>query len=71
VWEIKDLLEIIRNEVEARELSEHVKANNDVKKQNPKNGGSIASLVANGAPDKNTFTIKCAFCGKPHYSASV
>ena len=30
VWEIKDLLEIIRNEVEARELSEHVKANNEV-----------------------------------------
>ena len=47
VWEIKDLLEIIRNEVEARELSEHVKANNEVKKvQNPKNGGLIASLPA-------------------------
>ncbi len=57
-WEIKDLLEIIRNEVEARELSEHVKTNNEVKKvQNPNNGGSIASLVANRAPDKKTFTI--------------
>ncbi len=26
--------------------------------------------MANEAPDKNTFAIKCAFCGKPHYSAS-
>ena len=71
VWEIKELLEIIRNEVEARELSEHVKTNNEVKKvQNPKNGGSMPSLVANGDPDKDTFTIKGAFCRKPHYSFS-
>ena len=30
-WVIKDLLEIIRKEVEARELSEQVKANNEIR----------------------------------------
>ena len=32
VWEIKELLEIIRKEVEARELSDHVIADSERKK---------------------------------------
>lgn len=71
VWAIRDLLEIVPKEVEARELSEHVKANNDTKRaQTPRNVSSAASLVAQCAQGKNSFTIKRAFCGKQHYSAS-
>ena len=35
VWEIGELLAIIRKEVEAGELSEHVKADNERKKPPP------------------------------------
>ena len=73
VWVIKDLLELIRKEVEARELSEHVKVTNEVKRSpntNAKNVGSISSLLAQGGQDKGSVMIKCAFCTKPHYSAS-
>ena len=57
VWVIKDLLELIRKEVEARELSEHVKVTNKVKRSpntNAKNVGSISSLVAQGGQDKGS-----------------
>ena len=63
VWVIKDLLELIRKEVEARELSEHVKVTNEVKQSpntNAKNVGSISSLVAQGGQDKGSVMIKCA-----------
>ena len=73
VWVIKDLLELIRKEVEARELSKHVKANNEVKRlpnTNAKNVGSIASLVAQGGQEKGPVMIKCVSCAKPHYPAS-
>ncbi len=67
VWVIKDLLEIIRKEVEARELSEQVKANNDSKKPPPPKFPTISSLTAQEAAGVH---IKCAYCGKQHYSAS-
>ena len=48
VWVINDLLARIQREVEARVLSERVKTNNDIKKQNPtpKGSGSTTSLIA-------------------------
>jgi hypothetical protein len=35
LWVISDLLAMIQREVEARELSEHVKTNNEVRKPSP------------------------------------
>ena len=64
VWVIKDLLELIRKEVEARELSEHVKVTNEVKRSpntNAKNVGSISSLVAQGGQDKGSVMISVPF----------
>ena len=45
VWEIGELLEIIRKEVEARELSEHVKADNERKKLPPRSQFPTPSLT--------------------------
>ena len=72
VWVISDLLARIQKEVEARELSERVKTNNDFKKPGPtaKIIGSTASLTAQGTQAKGSFAIKCVFCGHQHYSAS-
>ena len=62
VWEIKELLEIIRKEVEARELSEHIKANNERKiKPPPRFPSTTASLTAQGLQGRNVPPIKCAY----------
>ena len=66
VWVIKDLLEIIRREVEARELSEQVKANSEIKKPPSSSVPNTSSLTAQGSGGS---PITCAYCGKQHYSA--
>ena len=73
MWVMSDLLEIIKKEVEARKLSEHMKTNNETKKPpSAKNNFHMTSLMTQGqgALGTNSFSIKCAFCGKQHYSAS-
>ena len=67
VWVIKDLLEIIRREVEARELNEQVKANSEIKKPPSSRVLTTSSLTAQGSGGS---PITCAYCGKQHYSAS-
>ena len=67
VWVIKDLLEIIRKEVEARKLSQQVKANNEIKKPPSSRVPTTSSLTAQGSGGS---PITCAYCGKQHYSAS-
>ncbi len=44
-------------------MSERVKTNNDIKKQNPTPKGSTGTQTS-------SFAIKCAFCAGQHYSAS-
>ena len=71
VWEIKELLEIIRKEVEARELSDHVKADSERKKPiQPRIPSTTSSLTAQGTYGKQSGSIKCAYCGNLHFSAS-
>ena len=48
VWVMKDLLEVIRKEVEARELSEQVKANSETKKRLQPKLPATSSLTAQG-----------------------
>ena len=71
VWEIKELLEIIRKEVEERELSEHIKAD-DEKKIRPqtRHPSTTSSLTAQGVNGRQAVPVKCAYCGKLHFSAS-
>ena len=75
VWQMSDILDVIRQEVEAREISEGVKVNAD--KPNPtynQKTPSAAALSANvnesTRPSPAGNQIKCAYCRGGHYSAS-
>jgi hypothetical protein len=75
VWDIRELLDVIQKEVEAREVCENIKTHSDNpnKKPNvpvPRGLGSASALLASGSGVTNQFSIRCAFCQKPHYSAS-
>jgi hypothetical protein len=74
VWKIEDLLKLIKQEVEAREVCENVKAN-DLKLKggssdhSRRNIPTAASLLAGWSNPKGQG-IQCAYCRKSHYSAS-
>ena len=75
VWEIGELQNVTQKEVEAREVCENIpiNANNQNKKHNGPGAqdlGSAKALMASQSGLKNKFPIRCAFCRKPHYSAS-
>lgn len=67
VWEISDLLEVIRQEVEAREISEGVKTNVQVEKpkQLQRKLPSTATLIAKNdtQPLPKGNQLKCVYCG--------
>ena len=66
VWEIGELLEIIRKEVEARELYEHVKVDNERKKPPPRSQFPTPSLTAQENYGKRG-SVKCVYCGQLHF----
>ena len=73
VWEMSDLLEVIRQEVEAREISEGVRANNAAEKPKQPPIPSAAALIAKDdtrPSSKGIPQIKCVYCSGAHYSAS-
>ena len=77
VWKIDHLLNLIKHEVEAREVCENVKANDQKTKRGPGDQGrryasSAAALLAGGSKQHNTGEqgTQCAYCRKSHYSAS-
>lgn len=75
VWKIEELLELIKQEVEARELSEGVKASEE-RNSKPSNFSKSPkystgnSLVSNEDQSKRGMNIQCAYCKDFHYSAS-
>lgn len=76
VWEINELLEIIRNEVDARESSDAVKVKTQDSKQPYNNANNTnrtdstaSALIANGS-NKQNGSVQCAFCVGYHFSAS-
>ena len=75
VWEISDIVDVIRKEVEAREMSEGVKINSaSESSQKPKcplrsTIPSAATLLAGAPPTKETH-VQCVYCHEQHYSAS-
>ena len=71
IWEIDELLLVLRTEVEAREISDRIKAN-EVRNLFPpsqlRNSRSTASaLVAREVGSRN---VSCAYCKENYYSAS-
>ena len=70
VWEIDELMSLLRKEVEAREATEMIKLH---QVKNPINSGfrnppqsppTAAALLASGLP------VRCVYCHEAHYSAS-
>ena len=76
VWKISDIMEILKAEVEAREASATLKTDNvndndnrkpwDRNRFNPKNRTTAGAFLNNSS----SRPILCAFCKKPHFSAS-
>lgn len=68
VWKIDDLLNTIKIEIEAREVSEGVQSN---PQQSRKPGGTptVGAFVTKGN-NSDKFHIRCVYCEEPHYSAS-
>ena len=72
VWKIDELLDVIRQEVEAKEISERVRATDQKPSTYHRNRPSTASALFSKAElnDKGSSLIKCVYCEAPHYSAS-
>ena len=76
VWQMSDILDVIRREVEAREISEGVRVNTDKPNptynqiKTPSAAAFIASVNENTRPSPDGTQIKCAYCRGGHYSAS-
>lgn len=74
VWKITDLLEVIRKELEARELSENVRTETDINRKsehrNPSRNQSSASNLFVRNEETNETKPKCVYCGELHFSAS-
>ena len=68
VWEISEIFDVIRNEVEAREMSDAVKVVQSDKSKFPNKPPSLSTFLFNNGPNKPI--IKCVYCGGDHYSAS-
>ena len=78
VWSIREMLELIRKEVEAREASEHVKLNNEKKtaqsypsntNRNLSSKPSTASALFLRSSNRPT-EIRCVYCKNSHYSSA-
>ena len=72
VWDIEPILSVIQNEIEARELSEKIKAmtNNTEPKRPPQfqKHPTTGSFVVETTPPLPTPT--CVYCSEMHFSAS-
>ena len=75
VWDMSELLEVIRQEVEAREISEGVKTNVNLEKVNPKpqrtpTANALLSQDGTQTSPLKGIQVKCAYCKGGHFSAS-
>lgn len=73
VWEMSDLLQVIWQNVEAREVSDSIKANVNLEKPKPNGNRPISSnLLSHDSmqPSPRVNQVKCVYCGGIHYSAS-
>ena len=73
VWEIEELLETIKREIEAREASEAVKANANTQKPfnaAPQRRPPPTTSTFVSKEENSQFKIRCAYCNGLHYSAS-
>ena len=69
VWNIDELLDTIKVEIEAREVSEGVQSSSQSTRKHGAVPPTVGAFVTNGC-NSDKFQIRCAFCEKPLYSAS-
>ena len=67
--------DVIQKEVGSTEVCGNIKTHSDNQNKKPNSPvpqglGSASALLASGSGVTNQFSIQCAFCQKPHYSAS-
>ena len=78
VWSIREILELIREEVEAREASEHVKLNNEKKTTQSYSSNINRSFSSKPSTASALFLrssnrpteVRCVYCKNSHYSAA-
>ena len=70
-WAINDeLLDIIKKEVEAREATERIKADNTQQRGNKSYGHHSTAGAFLSKEDQKANTVRCAYCKELHFSAS-
>ena len=69
VWKIDNLLNTIKLEIEAREVSEGVRSSHQQQGKRPGDQPTVGAFVTKGKNPEN-FRIRCVYCNEPHYSAS-
>ncbi len=71
VWEINEMLEVLRGEIQAREMGASIKAKPaDVSKPRKPQPSTASTFTANAQQNTSTWIPNCAFCNEKHYSAS-
>ena len=68
VWEVEELLRVLKQEVVARELSDTVRVNEKTTNSGKKAFPPTAAALMAG--DHTSRRIRCAYCKEEHYSAS-
>ena len=70
MWDINELLENIKVEVEAKETSNAVKTNENQRELRNHRTPSTAGAFATGVEDTVPNNIRCVYCKESHFSAS-
>ena len=70
VWSIDELLDIIKKEVEAREATERIKADNTQQHGNKSYGHHSTADSFLSKEDQKAIAVRCAYCKELHFSAS-
>ena len=72
VWEINSLLDLIESEIEAREISEKIKATTEQVQRPPPPKPPLPTAGTFVGATSNTESIvpKCVYCTERHFSAS-
>jgi hypothetical protein len=69
VWKIDDLLDTIKIEIEAREVSEGVRSTSQQSGKRPGGQSTVGAFVMKGG-NSGKFRIQYVYCEELHYSAS-
>ena len=70
VWDIEELMQVIKSEVEAREMTEGIKINETRKLDNLSRKSAMPTTSSFLTKDGGSNERRCIYCKADHYSAS-